>query len=58
MVSSNITISSTGYGPSGWRQWWREQAQVDGTDWTSLHRQLVDACGALRSLAESSGAVP
>ena len=50
--------NSTGTDPAGWRCWWREQAQVDGTDWPSLHRQLVSAWRALRSLAESSGAMP
>src|SRR5262249_29799528 len=50
----NSTISSTGTDPAGWRRWWREQAQIDGTDWSSLHRQLVGAWRALRALAEVS----
>jgi hypothetical protein len=28
--------NSTGTNPAGWRRCWREQAQIDRTDWTSL----------------------
>jgi len=42
MISSS-TVTSTGSDPTGWRQWWREQSEIDGTDWLSLHRQLVGA---------------
>jgi hypothetical protein len=34
------------------RQWWREQAVIDGTSWEALHRQHVDAWRRLRSLAD------
>jgi len=37
-----------------WRAWWRVESERVGTDWISLHRQLVDAWRALRSLAEVS----
>jgi hypothetical protein len=50
--NSEITARST----LDWRAWWREQALIDGTDWTSLHRQHVEAWRRLRSLAESNGA--
>jgi hypothetical protein len=49
-----LSASSTGTGPDGWRLWWRERAQVDGTDWVSLHRQLAGAWRALRSLADET----
>jgi len=47
-----VIARSTGADPAGWRLWWREQAQIDGADWTSLHRQLVGAWRALRLLAD------
>jgi hypothetical protein len=38
------------------RAWWLAESERVGTDWLSLHCQLVDAWRALRSLAESSEA--
>jgi hypothetical protein len=49
-----VTARST----TNWRQWWRAESERVGTDWQSLHQQHVRAWRALRSLAESSGAVP
>jgi hypothetical protein len=47
-------MSTTAPSTTNWRAWWREQAKHDGTDWHSLHQQLVTAFTALRSLAEKS----
>jgi hypothetical protein len=51
------TPSSTGTAfDGGWRHWWREQAQIDGTDWSTLCWQHIGTLYALRSLCESSRA--
>jgi hypothetical protein len=51
---SELLPSSTGTCPADWRAWWRQRSIADGTDWVSLHRQLVEAWCRLRSLAEVS----
>jgi hypothetical protein len=49
----SITAPST----NDWREYWRAQSAIAGTNWEALHQQHVVAWRALRSLAEkSSGA--
>lgn len=40
-------VRSTGTCPAEWREWWREQSLLDGTDWRSL---LDSADSVLRNL--------
>ena len=37
-----------------WRAWWRVESRRVGTDWASLHRQLVGVWRELRSLADEA----
>jgi hypothetical protein len=53
-MTIHATIPSTGCCPADWRLWWRTESERVGTDWPSLHRQLVGAWRALRSLAEEA----
>jgi hypothetical protein len=48
----NNTTSSTGTCPAGWRQYWRRQAEIDGTTWRDIAELNVAAID--RFLATSS----
>jgi hypothetical protein len=52
MLPSSFT--STGLNPEGWRRWWREQLQIDGTDWVTLCWQHIGALSVVRALCERS----
>jgi hypothetical protein len=54
--SEPATSPSTGTCPSEWRRWWRDQAQIDRTDWASLLEAAEAALARLRAyrLAEAS----
>jgi hypothetical protein len=52
--SVDILINSTGTCPAEWRQWWREQAQTDGTTWSALLRQHEHVFRQLCQLHEIS----
>jgi hypothetical protein len=45
---SDISISSTGIGPAGWRGYWCRQSVIDGTDWRTLINVTDAALGRLR----------
>lgn len=50
---SSFNISSGTASDGGWRAWWRQQSQIDGTNWVSL---LAAADAALRDLRILHGA--
>jgi len=36
-----INPLSTGTDPAGWRRWWAQQSEIDGTTWKSLGTQAA-----------------
>jgi hypothetical protein len=45
-----LSASSTGTGPVGWRRWWSQQSIADGTDWISLITAAERVLRELRAL--------
>jgi hypothetical protein len=52
--NSSLTRASTGTTSAEWRQWWREQARIDHTDWVSLNDAADTALQRLRAVQPSS----